>query len=91
MRKLKKEAEEAHKLMKNKKRIRNIGIIAHADHGKTTLIDAILKGLGIVGNKQDFNPDLKQIEGRNMTIEGGVVSFVYHYKGDKKKQKKDEL
>ncbi len=30
-------------------RVRNIGIIAHVDHGKTTLIDEVLKQCGAVG------------------------------------------
>src|SRR5512139_1188634 len=33
--------------------IRNIAIIAHVDHGKTTLVDAMLHQSGIFRNNQD--------------------------------------
>ena len=29
--------------------IRNVAIVAHADHGKTTLVDAMLKQSGEIG------------------------------------------
>jgi GTP-binding protein len=32
--------------------IRNIAIIAHVDHGKTTLVDAMLKQSGVFRNNQ---------------------------------------
>ena len=37
--------------MHGPKDIRNLAIIAHVDHGKTTLVDAILKQCGSVGRR----------------------------------------
>ena len=39
---------EVLKIIKNKDQIRNFGVIAHVDHGKTTMSDSLLAYSGII-------------------------------------------
>ncbi len=63
------------------KKIRNIAIIAHVDHGKTTLIDAILKQTGVFRQNQKIEErvmDSNTLEKeRGITIFSKNASFFY--------------
>jgi elongation factor 2 len=43
-----KQLTEIQQLMSQKQQIRNLGIVAHIDHGKTTLADSLLAGVGLL-------------------------------------------
>src|SRR3989304_5686426 len=65
---------------KRRKDVRNLAIIAHVDHGKTTIIDALLKYTGAYAFKEgettimDSNPLERE---RGFTILSKIASFQY--------------
>ena len=85
MGKRKKIAERVMTLMDKPEMIRNIGIVAHIDHGKTTLSDNLLGGAGMISMDlagrqlfMDFDP-LEQARG--ITIDAANVSMVHEVEG----------
>jgi elongation factor 2 len=77
--------EEIVKLMNNPEQIRNTSIIAHVDHGKTTLSDSLLAAAGIISEQtagQKLFLDSWELEQkRQMTVFASNISLVHNHKG----------
>lgn len=75
--------ERVTNLMDKPDHIRNIGIVAHIDHGKTTLSDNLLAGAGMISEelagKQLFMDSDEEEQARGITIDASNVSMVHEY------------
>ena len=73
-------------LMDDPEFIRNIGIVAHVDHGKTTLTDNLLAGAGMISEElsgeQLFMDTAEDEQERGITIDAANVSMVHDYEDD---------
>ena len=80
-----KSIDRVRELMNEPEHIRNIGIVAHIDHGKTTLSDNLLAGAGIISEelagKQLFMDSDEEEQARGITIDASNVSMVHEYGG----------
>jgi len=78
------QVEDIVKLMNNQEMIRNTSIIAHVDHGKTTLSDSLLAASGIISEKtagQKLFLDSWELEQkRQMTVFASNISLAHTYK-----------
>ncbi|MDW0166362.1 MAG: elongation factor EF-2 [Nitrososphaeraceae archaeon] len=73
------------RIIGNKDQIRNFGVIAHVDHGKTTMSDSLLVASGIISPSvagQALALDSMKLEqNRQMTIRGANVTLYYEIEG----------
>ena len=81
-----KATEQILKIIKNKENIRNFGVIAHVDHGKTTMSDNLLGYAGIISPQAAGRAlaldSMKLEQDRQMTIVQANVTLLFE-KGDK--------
>ena len=78
--------DEISKIMKDANKIRNLSVIAHVDHGKSTLTDSLIARAGIIAAKaagderyMDTREDEKE---RGITIKSTGVSLYFNYEGE---------
>ena len=81
-----KQIAEIQQLMSSKELIRNIGIIAHIDHGKTTLADSLLAGAGllspVMAGTARVLDYLDEEQKRKITIKTANISLLYETAGN---------
>jgi elongation factor 2 len=80
-----KQITQIQELMARKESIRNIGIIAHIDHGKTTLADSLLAGAGllstVMAGQARVLDYLEDEQKRKITIKTANITLLYEVAG----------
>ncbi|XP_076465217.1 elongation factor 2-like [Babylonia areolata] len=86
--------DQIREIMDNKKNIRNMSVIAHVDHGKSTLTDSLVSKAGIIASAKAgetrFTDTRKDEQERCITIKSTAISLYYELnKEDMKYIKQD--
>jgi elongation factor 2 len=80
-----KTVEQIRAIMRNMEQVRNIGIIAHVDHGKTTTSDLLLAAAGIISMRvagEALALDYLEVEQkRGITVKAANISLYHEYGG----------
>ena len=68
-------------LQKNTKNIRNFCILAHVDHGKTTLADTLLASNGIISTRMSgklrYMDSRQDEQERGITMKSSAISLIH--------------
>ena len=82
-----KQIEQILSVIRDKKKVRNVGIIAHIDHGKTTLTDLLLAEAGLIpyslAGEIRVLDYLKEEQKRGITIKAANISLLHEVNGEK--------
>jgi elongation factor 2 len=74
--------DEIREIMDKKKNIRNMSVIAHVDHGKSTLTDSLVSKAGIIAGAKAgearFTDTRKDEQDRCITIKSTAISMFYN-------------
>ncbi|VVC02880.1 Elongation factor 2 [Candidatus Burarchaeum australiense] len=77
--------EEVQAIMSNLEQVRNMAIVAHVDHGKTTMSDSLVARAGLIskdlaGEQRVLDYD-EQEQARGITIKAANISLGFTYHG----------